>query len=235
MADTPPVQQTDRTVPAGSVPLQPPTTAGGILVVDDHDLVRLGFRALVQTLTAALQQRPQVFEARTLTEALTIYAANASAIGVVLLDLALADSQGLSGLAEFRRRHPSARIVVLSGTANAGHAQGALALGASAFFAKSGDLSEVVRFIDKRGLFEGRATAGDMSSTFAEPEEPDGDSAQRLSPRQLQVLDQLLAGKSNREIAQLLELTEGTVKNHVSTILLVCGMRSRAQLISQWR
>lgn len=234
MADTAPVQQPRPALPSAAAPLRPPAAPGGILVVDDHDLVRLGFRALVQTQAAAFPQRPEVFEARTLAEALTLYAANESAIGVVLLDLALADTQGLSGLAEFRKHHPAARIVVLSGTANAAQAQGALALGATAFLAKSGDLNEVVRFIEQRGLFEGRAIGGGLS-TPAEPDDADGGGAQRLSPRQLQVLDLLLAGKSNREIAQWLELTEGTVKNHVSTILLVCGMRSRAQLISQLR
>jgi DNA-binding CsgD family transcriptional regulator len=55
---------------------------------------------------------------------------------------------------------------------------------------------------------------------------------QELTPRQMQVLQWVLEGKANKEIAQLANLSEGTVKNHVSTILLLFGMRSRAQLIS---
>ncbi|MNX85986.1 Response regulator protein VraR [compost metagenome] len=57
----------------------------------------------------------------------------------------------------------------------------------------------------------------------------------QLNARQVEILDWLLAGKSNKEIAQLSRLTEGTVKNHVSTLLLLFGMRSRAQLISSLR
>jgi len=57
----------------------------------------------------------------------------------------------------------------------------------------------------------------------------------QLNARQVEILDWVLSGKSNKEIAQLSHLTEGTVKNHVSTLLLLFGMRSRAQLISSLR
>lgn len=212
-----------RSMPAGgaggALPLGP---AAGILVVDDHELVRLGFRALLQT-HAASASSTQIFEAQNLAEALTLYARHLTSIGVVLLDLALPDTQGLSGLAEFRRRFPGARIVVLSGTTSAGLAQGALALGASAFLSKSGDLSEVLRFIQERGLF----TPADSPACSRTPP--------MLSPRQAEILKSILAGQSNREIALGTNLSEGTVKNHVSTLLLMFGMRSRAQLISSLR
>ena len=194
----------------------------GILVVDDHDLVRLGFRALLQTSAASADSAAHVFEAQNLAEALALYAQHISVIGVVLLDLALPDTQGLSGLVEFRKRFPGARIVVLSGATGAGLAQAALALGASAFLSKSGDLSEVLRFIRDRGLF--------MPAKATDPRF--GPAPQHLSPRQAEVLELILAGKSNREIAQVTHLSEGTVKNHVSSLLLMFGMRSRAHLMS---
>ena len=59
--------------------------------------------------------------------------------------------------------------------------------------------------------------------------------AVRLTSRQANLLDGLLAGESNRQIAERLCLSEGTVKNHVSTLLLTFGVRSRAQLISALR
>jgi DNA-binding NarL/FixJ family response regulator len=92
---------------------------------------------------------------------------------------------------------------VLSGTTSAGLKQGALALAPSAFLSKSGDLAEVLRFIRERGL-------------FAPQEKGDpGQAAPHLSPRQAEVLELIVAGRSNREIAQLTHLSEGTVKNHV--------------------
>ncbi|MCY7320185.1 MAG: response regulator transcription factor [Ramlibacter sp.] len=216
---------------------QPVSAMGGILVVDDHDLVRLGFRSLLQVQMAGADPPVAVFEAQTLAGALAVYAANEFAIGVVLLDLALPDTQGVGALLAFRARFPAARVVVLSGTGDKAVAESALALGATAFLSKSGDLAEVLRFIQERGLFQGRAFTADA------PWPADGRAGgsaematrQTLTPRQIQMLEWILAGKSNREIARVAKLSEGTVKNHVSTLLLVFGARSRAQLISSLR
>lgn len=192
----------------------------GILVVDDHELVRLGLRALLQEQSASMP----VHEARSLADALALYAAHAAALHLVLLDLDLPDAHGLDALVRFRRAFPRARVIVLSGTGSPSLVQGALALGAQAFLPKSGHLGEVLRYVRGCGL-------------AAPPPPPAGGpcARQQLTPRQADILDWLLAGKSNKEIAQLSGLTEGTVKNHVSTLLLVFGMRSRAQLISGMR
>lgn len=230
----PPPPLTDTGVPAG--------VSGAILVVDDHDLLRLGVSALVQAQAATSGARISVFEAGNIADALALYAANEAAIGLVLLDLALPDTHGLSGLAEFRLRFPAARVVVLSGTANSTLAQGALALGASAFLPKSADLKEMVGFIRACGLFEADGTPPQPLPPAALPKSLSGyaefahaSAWQELTPRQMQVLQWVLEGKANKEIAQLANLSEGTVKNHVSTILLLFGMRSRAQLISMLR
>ncbi|BEP70948.1 MULTISPECIES: response regulator transcription factor [Variovorax] len=230
----PPPPLADTGVPAG--------VSGAILVVDDHDLLRLGVSALVQAQAATSGARIAVFEAGNIADALALYAAHEVAIGLVLLDLALPDTHGLSGLAEFRLRFPAARVVVLSGTANSTLAQGALALGASAFLPKSADLKEMVGFIRACGLFEADGTPPQPLPPAALPKSLSGyaefahaSAWQELTPRQMQVLQWVLEGKANKEIAQLANLSEGTVKNHVSTILLLFGMRSRAQLISMLR
>jgi DNA-binding NarL/FixJ family response regulator len=222
---------------ANGTPVQAP---GAILVVDDHDLLRLGVRALIQAQTASSGAGIEVFEAASAAEALALYEKHRESIRLVLLDLALPDTHGLSGLAEFRLRHPSARIVVLSGTGNTSLAQGAVALGASAFLPKSADLKEVVGFIRACGLLEPDASEVLPPATMSKVLGGYGESAQasawqELTPRQMQVLQWVLEGKANKEIAQLANLSEGTVKNHVSTILLLFGVRSRAQLISSLR
>jgi DNA-binding NarL/FixJ family response regulator len=222
--------------PGSEAPGRPPRA---ILVVDDHDLVRLGVRALVQAQTGPSGTPIEVFEAGNLADALVLYGAAQEAIGLVLLDLALPDTHGLSGLAEFRLRYPAARIVVLSGTGNTSLAQGAVALGASAFLPKSADLKEVVGFIRACGLLD--AGAGPiapppaMKTLGGYAETAQASAWQELTPRQMQVLQWVLEGKANKEIAQIANLSEGTVKNHVSTILLLFGVRSRAQLISSLR
>ena len=215
-----------------------------ILVVDDHDLLRLGVCALVQAQASPSGASIEVFEASNVADALRLYEAHQASIGLVLLDLALPDTHGLSGLAEFRMRFPEARIVVLSGTGNSTLAQGVLALGAAAFLPKSADLKEVVSFIRACGLLDGGPDATQQQQQPAAASAMPGKALsgyaefahasawQELTPRQMQVLQWVLEGKANKEIAQLANLSEGTVKNHVSTILLLFGMRSRAQLIS---
>jgi DNA-binding CsgD family transcriptional regulator len=94
----------------------------------------------------------------------------------------------------------------------------------------------VVSFIRACGLLDPTAGATELPAV-AKPlagyaEFAHASAWQELTPRQMQVLQWVLEGKANKEIAQLANLSEGTVKNHVSTILLLFGMRSRAQLIS---
>lgn len=194
----------------------------GVLVVDDHDLIRLGLRAL-------LGQRADVrlHEARTLQEALVLY--HRGDIDLVLLDLHLPDAHGLTGLTTWLQQHPHARVVVLSGDSDPQMAQRALAQGAVAYLPKSGDLRCVV---DHLAPGESRGLPRDVADTL--PSRAD-DPRSQLSPRQTQVLDWLLAGQANRDIAARLQISEGTVKNHVSALLLIFGVRSRAELISTQR
>lgn len=215
-----------------------------VLVVDDHDLFRLGVRALLQAQAADGRSALEVLEAASLAQAFQLFEQRGD-IDLVLLDLALPDAQGLGGLVEFRQRFPQARLVVLSGIGNTSHsrgaiAQAALALGASAFLPKSAHLQDVVAFVRACGLFgsdgpDAGRPAPPAAASRALADGLFGDAWSRLKPQHAQVLQLLLEGKSNKEIAQLLALTEGTVKNYVSTILLLFGVRSRAQLISALR
>ncbi len=201
--------------------------ARGILVVDDHELVRLGLRALLLAETGSVP----VHEARCLSDALRLYEFHLTSHLLVLLDLDLPDSQGLDTLMRFRRAFPASRVVVLSGKDSHALMHGAMALGAQAFLPKTGHLGEVLRYVrdnDLAALPLAMPAAPAAVRTTASTAE----LQPQLNARQVEILDWLLAGKSNKEIAQLSNLTEGTVKNHVSTLLLLFGMRSRAQLIS---
>jgi len=233
--------ETDRPSSPAQEASQDPARPRAILVVDDHDLVRMGVCALLQANTSAMPI--EVLEAGDLAEAMAVYEANEDAIELVLLDLALPDTQGLSGLMAFRERHPAARVVVLSGTGTTSLAQdtlaqGAMTLGAFAYLPKSATLREVVSFIRACGLLGGDAVNYQPPAPPAPAEAvaPSSHHARhKLTKRQLQVLNWLLEGKSNHEIAVLAEISEGTVKNYVAGILLQFGMRSRAQLISSLR
>lgn len=234
---------TNATGPVGMPDATPLT--GGILVVDDHELVRLGFRALVQSQPLIAGQAPiVVFEAHTLAQALALYGEHRTEIAVVLLDLNLPDSDGLDGLIAFRQNFPASTIVVLSGTDNPELIRNVLSLGAISFFSKSGNLGDMVGFVHACVLHGPEAASRRLSrpapafsnfTSTGNASEFAPVAGQSLSSRQLQILQWLLEGKSNREIGQLACLSEGTVKNHVSTLLLSFGVRSRAQLISKLR
>jgi DNA-binding NarL/FixJ family response regulator len=200
----------------------------GVLIVDDHELVRLGLRALLQARFAPTHTQLQVFEVRSLTSALEVYALNRDDIALVFLDLNLPDSDGLPGLAHFLRRFPKARVAVLSGMSDPTTVERAISLGADAFLRKSADLDDVIAYLESRDVFPTQPAAGASSRAEAMP-------MAGLTHRQVQILGLVLQGKSNREIAEATCLVEGTVKNHVSTILLHFGARSRSQLISTLR
>lgn len=220
--------------PTGEVP-----QATTLLVVDDHDLLRLGLLTLVQAHANDSGRQIPVLESRTLQEAMDLYREHRHRIGLVLLDLHLPDAHGLSGLTNFLKAFPEAPVVVLSGVNDPGLMRHALARGARAYLTKSGDLKEVIGYIQTLGLF-GPPPPGE--STAAAPQAPPlrtvrgpGGQLLSLTERQAQVLDWILAGQSNRDIASRAHLSEGTVKNHVSALLLLFGVRSRAQLISSLR
>ncbi|MFT3778506.1 MAG: response regulator transcription factor [Ottowia sp.] len=201
-----------------------------LLVVDDHELVRLGLVTLIAA-EAAGGPAPEVLEACSLAQALHLYSVHGEGIALVLLDLHLPDAHGLSGLRTFLARFPRAPVVVLSGSSDPALMREAVAAGARDFLSKSSQLDEVLAYVQGLGHCGAARPApadGRLVQTL------DGERL-RLTQRQAELLDCLLTGQSNREIAERVHLAEGTVKNHVSALLLLFGVRSRAQLISRLR
>lgn len=215
----------------------------GILVVDDHDLLRLGLRTLLQADDSS-GTPPRVYEARSLQAALDTYREHRPHIGRVLLDLELPDAHGLAGLQAFLGEFPSARVVVLSGSTDPGVQRRVLAAGAATYLAKSADLQQVIAYLRSERLLGDDAPPNRAEGVHTgEPAEAadtlkvwttSGRSVE-LTPRQVEVLEWVLAGRSNRQIAEATHLSEGTIKNHVSSLLLMFGVRSRAELIAQLR
>jgi DNA-binding NarL/FixJ family response regulator len=206
-----------------------PAEPGGLLIVDDHELVRVGLRTLIQSQQSTAPV--PVFEARTLAGALEVYSAEQARIGLVFLDLGLADAQGLTALRAFKRAFEKACVVVISGDSHPGTVDAALALDARAYLKKTGDLAQVIDYLRTQGLSATHPHEREASVQRLYDVAP----TRGLSERQVEILDWVLQGKSNREIGELAFLAEGTVKNHVSTILLHFGVKSRAQLISSLR
>lgn len=194
-----------------------------VLLVDDHPVVRRGLKAL-------LAVQPWV---RGIAEADSVASALAAAENqrpeVAVVDLGLPDGDGLELTKRLRAALPGCAVLVLTMTADAGRARSLLAAGASGYLAKETDpdlVIDSIRTVAQGGLVLGpnldrRAVLG------AGPHSALQGPFDRLTPRELQIVTLLGAGRSNVEIARRLQLADKTVRNQVSSILVKIGARDR--------
>lgn len=201
-----------------------------IIVVEDHALVREG---LIQILR-------QVDEGIEVFAVADCVGANAlleqeSGFDLMLLDLGLPGPDGFSGLKTFRERYPKMPVVILSARDDANTMSKAAKLGAAAFVSKTYSSERLLAIL--REVLAGRIVAPDTSTrggAAASRSSKSSDAPAKpadfgLSKRQAEVLGLMARGKSNRDIAALLGLTEGTVKIHLTSIFKVLGVSSRTQ------
>ncbi len=200
-----------------------------ILLVDDHEMMRMGLKALA-VLEAGVPI--QWLEASNLSDAIALHQSE-EGIDLVLLDMNLPDSQGLQSLQRFISQCPQARVALFSGTEDSFVIKQALVLGALGFVPKSAQasatLGTIEALLERKNAFESTAPTPFMEHGQVRLQ------ASKLSATQLKVLDLLLEGMSNQEIAVDCKLALGTVKNTVSSILLTLEVTSRSHLISVFR
>jgi NarL family two-component system response regulator LiaR len=211
----------------------PAITSNKVLLVDDHDLVRMGIKAL---LDSSAPEPIDWVEAATLTDALALYESHGD-VALVLLDLNLADCKGLQGLRQMISRHPRARVLILSGTHDEFVVRQAQAMGAAGYLNKAGSPATTRDTLLAMLAAQPAATVQTASPGGFAPL-PAGSSYDRvaeLGPRHLEILELVLSGCTNQEISASTQLSLGTVKNYVSTILLALDVKSRSHLISLFR
>lgn len=199
---------------------------GTILIVDDHALVRAGLRSVIGQ---RFGDRYPLAEAASLAEALAYLDGHAAHVRVLLLDLHLPDVRGLAGLQLLRRRHPQLPVIVVSGLQDARIQEEAVLHGAAAYVCKTGEEAGLGALLERVEALAGNAPPpqGAVGARRA----TDVAGAARLTQRQVQVLELLLAARDNQAIAHETGLALGSVKNIVSSIFLVFNVRSRAELI----
>ncbi|MBI5718698.1 MAG: response regulator transcription factor [Burkholderiales bacterium] len=214
------------------------TASRKVLLVDDHELVRVGVKASYGEL---LGLAIEWLEAATLAEALVLYRDHGD-IDAVLLDLNLADCKGLQGLRIFMQAHPAARVAVFSGTQDEFVIRQARALGAAAYLGKGRMTSETRDTLlallappGSPGVPPGPYTPSTQALFPRLPRTAMYDRVAELGPRHLEILELVLSGCTNQEISQSTQLSLGTVKNYVSSLLLALDVRSRSHLISLFR
>lgn len=197
-----------------------------ILVVEDHELVRIGLRTAI---AGRFGDRFAIAEKATLEDALAFLNVHADDTALLLLDLQLDDTRGLTGLRLVRRCYPALPVVIVSGSDDPRIRQEAASHGAAGYVTKGGaggGVPQLLATIDA-------VAAGNSPRQYGPGAREAARTVQaRLSDRQLQVLELVLAGHDNRAIATETGLVLGTVKNCVSSVFLAFNVRSRAELIA---
>ena len=195
-----------------------------VLIADDHPVVRQGLRVLL-----SLEDDIEVVgEAGDGAEAIEL--AVALVPDVILLDLKLPVLDGIGVLAELRDRGLPPRTLVLTSVADQASVTVAMRAGATGFLYKDVDPDALVRAV--RSVHDGHTVlapeaAGSLVRSHARSAAVRGFDA--LTAREREVLAQVAEGRSNREIARLLHMSEKTVKTHVSSVLAKLGVADRTQ------
>lgn len=202
-----------------------------LLVIEDHALVREG---MVQTLLQ-LADRVEVREAADCETGCTLLD-QSDDFDLVLLDLALPGIDGLTCLGLFRQRYPALPVVIVSAYDDTHTVNRALKAGAAGFVPKaySSDrlLDALHRVLDGAIYVPEQTLPANGGVGLAVPAAKGVMPAEiGLTGRQADVLGLMVKGRSNREIADLLGLSEGTVKIHITAIFKALGVTSRTQAL----
>jgi len=199
-----------------------------ILLVDDHEVVRLGLATLLEDTSGV----KVVGEAGSGREALM--ACERLAPDLVILDIRLPDQAGVDVCRQIVTRWPHIKVIILTSYANDDLIAEAILAGAAGYVLKQVGNEELLRAIDavRRGeaLLDPQVTQRVLKRMRQTERLLDASAFRDLSERELEVLLLVSQGNTNREIAEILTLSEKTVRNHVSNLLEKLGKSNRIEL-----
>lgn len=197
---------------------------GHVLIADDHPLTREGLALATRAAIPGIL----VDSAGSIGEAEQAVAARKGGYRLVLLDFVLPDARGFSGFLQLQHLLGKTPIVIVSAHRDSVIVEAARALGASGFLSKSmplDDLAASVRTIAAGGTVFPQDGAASNAAQSAR------DRIATLSGAQLKVLLALADGRLNKQIANDLDITEATVKAHLTAIFRKLGVNNRAQAL----
>ncbi|MEZ4866177.1 MAG: response regulator transcription factor [Caldilineaceae bacterium] len=206
-----------------------------ILIVDDHTLFREGLVSLITT-------QPDI---EVVGQAESVHQAVALAAEIkpelILMDFGLPDGTGLDATEAILAKQPEIKIVFLTVHEDDERLFKAIRIGAKGYLLKNVPVSKLLAFL--RGVEKGEVALSpvmtskilDEFARMLESHQEKTPELDLLSPRELEVLEQLSTGASNREIGERLYISENTVKNHVRNILSKLNLQNRRQAVSFFR
>ncbi|HHH83188.1 MAG TPA: response regulator transcription factor [Chloroflexi bacterium] len=198
-----------------------------ILLVDDHEVVRVGLKAL-------LDKHPQfrvVAEAASAREA--VEKTKAHEPDVVVMDIRLRGGSGIEACEEITSQYPETKVIMLTSYAEDEMLFSAIRAGASGYVLKQIGGDELIRAIESIGRGEALLDPAVTQRVFQEvrkaAREEEASAFAELTQQEMHVLQLVSEGRTNRQIAEMLYLGEGTVRNYVSSILSKLNVRNRAE------
>lgn len=196
-----------------------------VLVVDDHPVVREGLVAMLED-----EQDFQVAgEAGSAENALALLAT--ARPDVILLDLELPGMSGVDAIPRLAAALPDARVIVLTAYDTDERVLGAIKAGARGYLLKgasAGEIAQAIREVHAGGSYLASRIAAKVLSQMRAPRR-----STALSERERTVLHKVADGRSTKQIARELGITERTVKFHVSSIMNKLGAENRAQAVAE--
>jgi len=198
-----------------------------LLIADDHPVVRDGLRAMLGTQL----DFKVVGEATSGTEAVRLAARLKP--DIILLDLEMPDLDGVSALTQIRAANPQARVIIVTAYDTDERIVQAVVAGAQGYLLKGApreDIFRAIRVVHDGGSLLQPIVASKLMQHVSQQANPPAE-VDTLTPRELEVLGLLAKGKSNRQIADELVISERTAKFHVSSILAKLDARNRTEAV----
>ncbi len=197
-----------------------------ILIVDDHEVVRLGLKSL-------LERRPGfliVGEAGGMEEAIRV--ARRSEPDVVIMDIRLPDGSGVQACREIREARPATKVIMLTSYADDEALFGSIMAGASGYLLKQTRgqaLAEAIQRVAAGESLLDPTVTNRVLERMRQMATGETDELSSLSPQERKILILIAEGKTNKEIAEEIYLSDKTVKNYVSSILSKLNLHRRAE------
>ncbi|TRW48039.1 response regulator transcription factor [Aliidiomarina halalkaliphila] len=189
-----------------------------ILIIDPHFITRSGLIHVITTYPGEIS----IYEATTFAVAQD-YLASGERFDLIFTELDLPDADYRHVVSRLRELSPSAHIVLFTWRSQSNDIQGAVSQGARSYLRKDALAEDVKMAI--HGLLQGRTYMPTESLRYREQSEAE----RKLSPRQREIMQLLAQGLSNKEIANILGITEGTIRVHLSAIFKAIKVSNRTE------
>jgi len=191
-----------------------------VVIIDDHPLVREGVRLFLET-DSDIQVIGSADDGRSGVALVLERKPH-----VVIMDVMMPDTDGVAATTIIRRDLPTTQVIGLSSTMEARWIIGMVRAGALGYLAKDTKAADLCRAVHAVAAGQVQLSPEAADQLMVEMRTP---TPEPLSPREIDVLQMLVSGKSNKEIGRALNITIKTVKTHMSNILAKLGVESRTQ------